>query len=487
MRGQRRVRAAYNSGRDANTMLLERLIPQYDKGSQVNMIQECSRFLHKAQALDLARASDDKAASTIVPWTVRGAHHEPSFYTIEFSSPVVQYIPPVFASLHLRRWYSRQLDVEYIPSYLVNLNRVVLSKSYLKRPSPNTQDTVGDGLFSRLDFVGGMRATLSSTNLLLPGGAKPQVQRSLQDAIRMCFEHCWWLPPAPGGWTDASFANNMAYHSSKRVTGIVKLHKTLVRIIGKSGSETIRIVPGGKAVRCVNADVALLVDDGKDLLSERRRMLMTEGAASSVAEGTVMNAVIAVQDIGNPKTSLIMGHATGAMRPGCVQPAVSLSIWQILRGLRIDSGLTFVGETSVITEHVSRMLDNNTAESGVFYPDYIWRFTRNDAERQIDDLFPLYVREGSSIYQMPPAVISFLAASGPDVLPQAARSIPQLLNLVSPDAGKWGGKAQSALEAHMAGGATSWLARLLSSIPIIAAQAGLTRIFSERVVAPPKG
>ena len=381
MRGQRRVRAAYNSGRDANTMLLERLIPQYDKGSQVNMIQECSRFLHKAQALDLARASDDKAASTIVPWTVRGAYHEPSFYTIKFSSPVVQYIPPVFASLHLRRWYSRQRDVEYIPSYLVNLNRVVLSKSYLKRPSPNTQDTVGDGLFSRLDFVGGMRTTLSSTNLLLPGGAKPQVQRSLQDAIRMCFEHCWWLPPAPGGWTDASFANNMAYHSSKRVTGIVKLHKTLVRIIGKSRSETIRIVPGGKAVRCVNADVALLVDDGKDLLSERRRMLMTEGAASSVAEGTVMNAVIAVQDIGNPKTSLIMGHATGAMRPGCVQPAVSLSIWQILRRLRIDSGLTFVGETSVITEHVSRMLDNNTAESGVFYPDYIWRFTRNDAEK----------------------------------------------------------------------------------------------------------
>ena len=73
--------------------------------------------------------------------------------------------------------------------------------------------------------------------------------------------------------------------AAKRVTGIVKLHKTLVRIIGKSGSETIRIVPGGKAARCVNADVALLVDDGKDLLSERRRMLMTEGAASSVAEG----------------------------------------------------------------------------------------------------------------------------------------------------------------------------------------------------------
>ena len=369
----------------------------------------------------------------------------------------------------------------------MNLNRVVMSKSYLNRLSPNTQDTIGDGLFSRLDFGGGRRPTLSSTNLLLPGSAKPLVQRSLQDATRMCFEHCWWHPPAPDGWTDASCVNNMVYHSSERVTGIVKLHKTLVRIIGKSGSETIRIVPDGRAVRCVNVDVALLVDDGKDLLSERRRMLMTEGVSSSVAEGTVMNAVIAVQDIRNPKTSLIIGHATEAMRPGCVQPAVSLSIWQILRGLQIDSGLTFVGETSVITEHVLRILDNNTAESGVFYPDYMWRFTRNDAERQIGDLYPLYVREGSSVYQMPPAVISFLAASGPDVLPPAARSIPQLLNLISPDAGKWGGKAQSALEAHAVGGAMSWLARLLLNIPIIAAQTGLARIFSEHVVAPPKG
>ena len=485
MRGRGRIRAGYNSGRDADTALLERLIPQHDQRFLANMIQECIRFTRRAQALGLSSPSDDRAPSTLVPWTVKGARAEPRFYTIEFTTSVVMYAPPVFAPLHIRRSYSRHLDVEYLPYYLANLNRVVMSKDYLGKSNPNAQDAAGDGLFNRLDFEGEKRPTVSSTNILLSQSAKPRVQRSLQDEIRKCFEHRWWHPPASYGRSDASCVHSMIYHTSSCVSGIVQLRKTLARIISTGRSETVRIVPGGRAAGCVHADVALLVDDGEDIVSERRKILMTESASASVKEGTVMNAVIAARSDGEMRTPVIIGHAARAMKIGCIKPAVSLSIWKILRELPASSGLTFVADVSEITRHVLRMLDGDATESGVFYPDLVWKCNKNSIEKQIDELFPLYMRYGSSVYQMPPAAISFLAASGPGALPKSVRDIPRLLDLVSPDATKWGERAQSALRARTGGAvASSWLARLISSVPTIAAQAALSRIFSEHAASP---
>ena len=481
MHGCGRIRAGYNSGRDADTALLEKLIPQHDQRFLASMIQECVSLACRAQALGLSSPSDDKVPSTLVPWTTKGARAEPRFYTIEFTTPVVMYAPLAFAPLHIRRSYSLHQDVEYLPYYLANLNRVVMSKAYLKKSDPNTQDSIGDGLFNRLDFEGGKRPTVSSTNILLSQSAKPRVQRSLQDYIRKCFEHCWWHPPSPHGRSDASCVHSMIYHTSNRVNGIVQLRKTLVRIISTGRSETIRIVPDGRAVGCVHADVALLVDDGEDIVSERRKILMTESASTSVKEGDIANTVIATRNDGEMRTPVIIGHTTKAMKIGCIKPAVSLSIWKILRGLPVGSGLTFVADVSEIARHVLRMLGGDATESGVFYPDFVWKCNKNSIEKQIDELFPLYMRDGSSVYQMPPAAISFLSTSGPDALPKSVRDIPRLLDLASPDATKWGERAQSALRSHTGGAATSWLARLISSVPTIAAQAALSRIFSEHV------
>ena len=491
MQGYVPARAEYNSGRDSDTKLLEKTIPKYDRHTLTSMIQECGSIMEKAQALGLkSRSARHNAPSRIVPWTIKGAHGEPSYYTMEFTSPVVQYVPPAFASLHLRCRFAQQMDVEYIPCYLMNLNRVVLSKFYMAKSRPNMYDTIGDGLFNGLDFEGGKAMRLSSTNLLLPGSTKERVQGSLQDVIRKCFEYCWWHPPAPNDLRDTSCVHNMIYHTSAQVRGILQVRKTIIRIIRMHRSDMIRIIPDGKAVKCVSADVALLVDNGKNIFSEQRRMFMLESMSYSVKEGTIMNAIIAMQNISHPKVAVIIGHAAEAMQPLDKRPVLGLAMWKILQQVTADSSLTFVADIGVIADRVLCMLENNTAESGVFYPDFMWRFTRNDAERLVSDLFPLYVREGSSVHQMPPAVMSFLAVSSPSVLSkdESVRAILRLFDLVSTDAGRWGERAQSSLEARRNTGATasSWLARLLSSIPPIAVEAALSRVFSEHAMVPPK-
>ena len=491
MQGYDPAKAEYNSGRDSDTKLLEKTIPNYDRHTLMNMIQECKLVVEKAQALGLTSSSDARgAASRIVPWTVKGAHREPSYYTIDFTLPVVQYVPPAFVSIYLRCRFSQQLDVEYIPCYLMNLNRVVLYKSYPDKSEPIMFGTIGDGLFNRFNFEGGRTMRLSSTNHLLSRDAKMRVQGAGQDVIRKCFEYCWWHPPVPNGSADTSCVHNMIYHTSAQVKGILQLRKTIIRVIKVHGSNTIRIIPDGKTVKCVNTDVALLVDDGKNIFSEQRRMLMLESMSWSIKEGSIINAVIAMPNIKHPKISVIIGHAAEALQPLDMRPVLSLAIWKILQRITADSSLTLVADTDVITNRVSDMLENNAAESDVFYPDFMWKFTRNDAERLVSDLFPLYVRKGSSVYQMPPAVMSFLAASSPYVLAKAEtfRVIPQLFDLVSADTRRWRRRAQLSLEARKNTGSTasSWLAYLLSSIPSIAVEVMLSRIFSEHVMALPQ-
>ena len=46
-------------------------------------------------------------------------------------------------------------------------------------------------------------------------------------------------------------------------------------------------------------------------------------------------------------------------------------MWKILQQVTADSSLTFVADIGVIADRVLCMLENNTVESGVFYPDFM--------------------------------------------------------------------------------------------------------------------
>ena len=44
-------------------------------------------------------------------------------------------------------------------------------------------------------------------------------------------------------------------------------------------------------------------------------MFMLESMSYSVKEGTIMNAIVAMQNIKHPKVAVIIGHAAEAMQP----------------------------------------------------------------------------------------------------------------------------------------------------------------------------
>ena len=479
------IQAEYNQGTDIDTKLLENVIPEYERDLLVRMIQECKAVVEDAHEIGLTRSSGNTSFG-IVPWTIKGANREPTHHTIKFTSPVVQYIPSTFASLHLRCKFVKTYDVEYIPCYLMNLNRVALAKFYPKSYL-SACDSIGNGLFRRLDFRGKKRVTLSSLNILLPGYAEERVQDSGQEVIRKCFEYCWWHLPAPKDMEDTSCMHNMPYHKSRRIKGILQIRKTLLRVIKIRKSDTRSILPGGKAVKCAHADVALLVDDGKRIFSEKRGILISENVLHSTKEDDFMNAIIVVQGIKSPKISMVMGHAAEPTQPADMRPVLSLAMWKILQHMEIGSSLTRVGDLDTIVDFVSGILENNAREIDVFYPRFAWKFTKSDAKRVISDIFPLYVRDGNSAYQLPPAVIACLLTTAPSILAnvESVRAVARLFDLVSTDTMEWKKNAQLALEPPENQGmsSSSDLDRLLLRIPSVAVEVALSRIFSKYAVS----
>ena len=482
-RGYDQKKAEYSQAGDIDTKLLQQVIPEYNQAIRNHMIQDCKAVVEDADRMGLKTQKSGRGVSArIVPWTIKGAHGEPSHYTIKFAAPVMQYIPPAFALLRFRCKFTPESVVEYIPCYIMNLNRVALAKFYAN--SGTTEySRIGSGLFSRLDPGKGKRVTLSSTNILLPGSTKEHVQDSGQETIRKCFEYYWWHLPTPMSAEDTSCMHSLFYHTSKRIRGILQLRKTLLRIIKIHKPDARCIIPGGRVIECVRVSVALLVDDGKRIFSERRVMLMAKNASWSVKEGDIMNAIIATQNIRSPKVSMIVGHASPAIPPGDKMPVMGLAMWDIIRHKEADSSLTLVGDMDEIVNRVSNILKDNALESDVFHPDFAWRFIRSDAKKAISDIFPLYAREGNLVYHLPPAVMSFLMTTAPHMLNrvESVSAITRLFDLVSANTKEWRKNAQTALDAHEFRdmSSSSGLNRLLSHMPTVAVEVALSKIFSK--------
>ena len=482
-RGYDQKKAEYSQAGDIDTKLLQQVIPEYNQAIRNHMIQDCKAVVEDADKIGLKTQKSGRGVSArIVPLTIKGAHGEPSHYTIKFAAPVVQYIPPAFAPLHFWCKFTPESVVEYIPCYIMNLNRVALAKFYLKSDTTG-YDRIGNGLFSRLDPGKGKRVTLSSTNILLPGSAEEHVQDFAQETIRKCFEQCWWHLPTPSGAEDTSCMHNLVYHSSTRIKGILQMRKTLLRIIKICKPDMRCIIPGGREIECVRANVTLLVDDGKRIFSERRVMFMAKNVSGSVKEGDIMNAIIATQNIKQPKVSMVVGHADPAITPGDKLPVMGLAIWDIVRHKEANSSLTLVEDIDEIVNRVSNILKDNSLESDVFYPDFAWRFIRSDAKKAVSDIFPLYVREGNLVYHLPPAIMSFLITTAPHMLVrvESVSAIARLFDLVSANTKEWRKNAQTALDAHEFRdmSSSSGLNRLLSHMPTVAVEVALSKIFSK--------
>ena len=480
-------KAEYNPNNNVDRKMLEEIIPKYNSQLLQDTIQECGAIMENIRKIIPTVPEKQRQDSTqIRPFTIKNNHGECAYYTMKFATPVIQYIPPAFKHLHFRFSNTFYNDVEYVPCYLLNINHVALLKMELSKDRPDVYDQIGAGLHSKFLFKGGKPMVLSSLNILHIGATKEHVANSRQEDVKKCFEFCYWHPPTPTNVKDSSCIHNLIYHNNNLILdgGVLQLRKTLLKIIKIQKEETLTILPRKKTLKCVRADVVLLVDDRKNLSSERRQLLLAEDVAGSFKEEDIINAIIITQNIKSPKRSVVIGSVGTAIKPGNVLPLLSLVLWKSLQNITEDSNTTKVGDIEEISNNVISTLQNNAVEeSSIFYPLFMWESNaKKTIKKLIQDLFPLYLLEKNMIYHLPPTMLSFILALEPEVLSnkEVIRHIVLLLDLLQINAHKWGKNPHSMLEIpniRNQNYTSPFLEILLQNSPMILNLSTLSRVF----------
>ncbi len=451
------------------------------------MIQECGAIMENIQKLmPIASEKQRQNSIQIRPYTIKNNYGECAYYTIKFATPVIQYIPSAFKHLHFRFSNTIYNDVEYVPCYMLNINHVALLKIEQPKNNPNVYDQIGSGLYSKFLFKGGKSMVLSSLNILHIGATKEHVIDLRQEDVKKCFEFCYWHPPTPMNMKDSSCIHNLIYHKNNLILdgGVLQLRKTLLKIIKIQKEETLKILPRGKTLKCVYANVMLLVDDGKSLSSERCQLLLAEDVARSFKEEDIINAIIVTQNIKSSKRSVVIGSVGTIIKPGNVLPLLSIVLWKSLQNIAKDSSITKVGHIEEISDSVISTLQNNAAEeSSIFYPIFMWESNaKKTIKKLIQDLFPLYLLEKNTIYHLSPTMLSFILTSKPELLSnkEVIRHIVLLLDLLQINSHKWGKNPHSMLEItniRNQNPTSPFLEALLQNLPMILNRITLSRIF----------
>lgn len=481
-------KAEYNPKNNSERKLLEKRIPNYSPELWADMVQECRSITEQIGRFSFKTKLEDRNSSTqIRPWIIKDGYGEPAYFTIKFSMPVIHYVPAAFRHLHFQFNFTLHGSVEYTPCYFMNLNHVALSKQQQARNFLPAYGEIGDGLYSKFMFEGGKSMKLSSSNVLLLGATKENVQVSEQDSIDKCFEYCYWCLPTPKKMKDVSCIHNLLYHKSNSIVrgGVLQLRKTLLKILKIRGKFRLQILPTSKNIKCSSADVALLVDDGNAIFSEKCTLFLTGDIVDSSKEGDILNALIVTQNITHPKYTLVVGSVGRPIVPGDVKPLLSVVMWKALQYLEEDSSITQVGSINKLTSDVLQIIQKNASEFDIFYPIFAWEHNvKKKAEKTIAELFPLYVLENGDVHQLSPTVLSFLLTHAPEILrnKEAISTIIGIFSLMKTNAKSWGEKPRSKLQLsvdesnHTSSFSTN---TLLQNLPRLVNRMVYSRIFSQ--------
>lgn len=286
------------------------------------------------------------------------------------------------------------------------------------------------------------------------------------------------------GIRDTSCLHNLVYHSHSRVKQVVRLRKTLLRVL-KIGSKDSRfILNNGKTVACTNMHVSLLVDDGMTLSSEKRWILMRDSLSSFVKEGHIINAILVEPDISQRNFSVMIGHIGPPMQftdRSILNVAVSIANWSAMRDAGPKSSLTMLGDINEITGRIAKTIDGDNSPDCVL--EIPWRFNQGDIKGIIDDFCPLYVRTKGQVFHTPPPVASFVLSRQPSLLNSrsAVGTIVRMFDLVEPTLKKWDWDTVL----HLAAGdktttSATFLNALLTQVPRLAAESALFRMLHFR-------
>lgn len=481
MRGFDPKKAGYKQENNMTRKLFEHLIPNFDRKILVDTIQGCRSIVEDADSFELASDPTEQETSTMMArWAIKGSYGEIGYYSLKFTAPMIQHINRGFAQIHFNQWYTESSKVEYIPGYIMNINHVALLKFHPR--GGLHYDQIDRDVFNCFRFEGGQAMILSSDNILLERNAKSSIQGSNTDVIKKCLEYCYWRLPIPKHRREPSCSNNLIYHSNSKITAIVRLYKTMLRVLDIHRNETICIF-SKKILECARVQAVILTDEDGRTISEKRDVFIVKNLMSNIKEDDLISVVI-MQDSKSKHSSIVIDQIGDVIEPGNIKPILSFVLHERLQ-LQIESSLTYVGEIREIHGQVSDVIRRNSGSHKIFYPDYIWKITTNDIEKLIDELFPLYVRKNESVYQIPTALLSFLISSSQS-LPskKSILSMALMLDLITPYANCWKGDALASLDIKtpLISSGMSDTESLLMHLPMIVSQIVYSRILSKRPI-----
>jgi len=484
--------AEFNDKQDFDFTLLSTLIPKFDlrykKNLRDRMIKDCTSIQGRIERLSFKLFSENRINSNLIRFlTIRHVDGDAGYFKIKFSMPLIYHIHPTFKYLHKTIHNFNNPGVEeFIPCYLLNFNHVSLSKIGIPSTDNPTIDSIGNGVYAKFSHEnGGKYVQFSSTNILRLGGSNESV---LDEAkiIDICFEYAYWNLPVPRNMVSSTI-RNLIYHSSDRIyeNNVLELNKTLIKIIKIERKFEILTILKTNNVKCLYADVIILVDDGNKISSEKCKIFLIENITNYFKEGDIFTGLILRQNFSQPYHSIVIGSVGKKIESNDLTHLLSIVIQNKLQSLEENSSITYVDKLNNLAVNVSEIIENNSVEEGIFDSTFksISDF-ENKMNQSIEKLFPLYINDNEAVHQLSPTIISFFLSYYPEMLQKRDKliSIIKILDLISVNSKEWGESARSQLEisniksSHL----TSTMENLfIENLPILVNMMMYSRVFSQ--------
>ena len=481
-----RENAEFHQENDFDFTLLDKLIPNFDsnykKDLQNRMIDDCESIQTRIKRLSITIPSKDRSDSNLIRFftlLIRA-----SYFKIKFSVPITNHVHPAFKLLREKIRNSYNVGVtEFLPYYMLDLNHISLSK--IGTPGDSSVNSIGNGLYTQYSHEkSGKYAQFSSTNILLLGGSNENVLKGTE-IIDRCFEYLYWNLPVPKNMKPLTI-NNLIYHSSNQIykNNILELNKTIIKIIRIGRTESLTILKT-QNVKCLYADVIMLVDDGDKIFSEKRRIFLIESVANLFKEGEIFTGLILSQNYSQPYYSIVIGTVGKKIESNDVTHLISIVMQKKLQYLEENSSITYVDKITNLSVDVSEMINNNPIGNDIFNSSIksISNF-ENNVKKSIEALFPFYINNEGDVHQLSTTMVSFLLSYDLKTLSdkKAISTIIKLLDLLKINSTGWGDDARSQLKisSTKSNPLTSSIQNsLLENMPLLVNMMVYSRIFSQ--------
>jgi hypothetical protein len=409
---------------NSNTKFFEELLPRYDarykQSLKEHLMDDCTSIKQIYEKLTKKFCRAERDSSHTISFHATSHTSQPaSFFDLKLSMPIFTYIPTPFRLFPTLVSNKPLLNVgerppvfhaglmENMPCYVLDFNRVSLSKKGFKGSSP---PNIGSGIYTKHTHKGKF-VIFSSPNFLKLGGSisSTTIDDYSKELIDKCFEYAYWNLPAPKK-EKSSRLDNLIFHGGRDIfyDNVFKFNKTLIRIISIKQNRRIPITLLKKSLKCYQAKVSVLVDDGNKIFSELRDVLLTETIAESFTKDDVFAGLILSQD-NKILPAIVFGSLGNKLEPDDLTSLVSLVMHKELQDLNQTSSITFVDTLNNLLTTISELIKNNSNYIGVFNPSFKSISDREDSlKNSIENLFPLYINDGGDIHQLSTTVISFL-------------------------------------------------------------------------------